>query len=230
MPPAIALVDPVVPALNAHRDEFASVDRIPVGGVSFQVIPWLLLLGGVVSIGVGVAGVVRPSRLTALAVAGVGGASVVIALACGLPGRFHDVHEIMPVGRAALSQRAADTATRTIQVVGAMVDEVEGPMLTDVAGRLGVSREALDAQVARSYPDVAAGLREWPRIERSGADLARRQEATVADLAEGDGLPFRTLPWLVIVPAALLTLIASAATVRSSPRAARYPAARAASA
>ncbi|HEX4627068.1 MAG TPA: hypothetical protein VH231_21675 [Solirubrobacteraceae bacterium] len=69
------------------------------------------------------------------------------------------------------------------------------------------------AQLDRNYPAIARGLARWPAIRPGAADLAARQRATVAAFRTGDGLPFRTLPWLIIAPAALLALLALAVLV-----------------
>jgi hypothetical protein len=130
-------------------------------------------------------------------------------------GSRHGDHAEGPLSlRVALSPKAAETATQTVAVVDATVKEVEGKMVPALAARLGTTPAAVNAEIAKQFPDVATGLAQWPRIRPGAADLAARQRATVTAFAAGDGAPFRTLPWLVIGPALVVALMCGTALVR----------------
>jgi hypothetical protein len=55
---------------------------------------------------------------------------------------------------------------------------------------------------------VVRGLRDWPGLREGAVTLAANQEATVDDLSRLDGTPFRGLTWFVVVPGAVLALLA----------------------
>ena len=99
-------------------------------------------------------------------------------------------------------------------VLNAVVPEVKDKLVPALAVRLNQSPAQVQALIAQRYPAVATGLAEWPSIAPSAAVLAAHQRANVKSFAEGDGAPFRTLPWLVIGPALLVALLCGIALVR----------------
>ncbi len=216
VPGAIALVDPVIPRLErvGHSGDFDKVDDIPGLGLPTTVLPWLLLGIGGFAIVMGIVAL-RAGARWPLAAAGTVGAAVVIgALALQFPAKFNAAHRIVPVGRVALSRRAADTATQTVAGLNAVVPEVRTRLVPALAAKLGRSPAQVQALIAQRYPAVATGLAEWSSIAPSAAVLAARQRANVKPFAEGDGAPFRTLPWLVIGPALLVAMLCGIALVR----------------
>jgi hypothetical protein len=215
LPGAVALVDPVIPQLNriSASGDFARVDALPGLGLPVNSLPWIVLGLGVLVSGVAVVALASGSRATLAAVLVVCAAIVAGAFAFSLPAKFGATSRVVAIGRVALSQRAADTATSTVATVDAMVREVRTRLVPALAARLGVAPSAVVARIATAYPAVARGLARWPSIRPGAADLAARQRATVAAFRTGDGLPFRTLPWLIIALAALLALLALAVLV-----------------
>lgn len=220
LPAAVGLVDPVIPQLDrvSASGDFDSVDGLPGLGLPIDSLPWILLGLGVLVTGVGVVALRTGGRVATLAGAGVCAAIVVGAFAFSLPSKFRATDRIDPVGRVALSQRAADTATSTVATVDAMVPEVQTRMIPLLATRLGTTPNELSTQLAADYPAVGKGLATWPQIKPGAADLASRQRASVGDFAAGDGAPFRTLPWLIIVPSLLCALLGGAAVLKRPAR------------
>jgi hypothetical protein len=211
VPPAVALVDPVIPRLKAAEHDFSEIDAIPGLGLPVTVLPWLLLGLGATFVGAG-AVALRSGSAGAIAVTlGLGAAVVVGAFAFHLPAKFRATDRILPVARVSLSQKAADTATHTVNLVDRLVPEVEQKLVPALAEGLHTTPAAVGQLVAQRYPAVARGLKEWPSISPSAAQLAAAQRATVDDLRRGDGAPFETLPWLAIGPAALAALAAGTA-------------------
>ena len=222
VPGAIALVDPVIPRLAGVREDFRKVDRIPGLGMPITVLPWLLLGVGIALAGVGAAGLAGRGWALA-AIAGLGLAMVAVPLALGLPGKLGAGPHVVDVGKASLSQRAADTATRTVQDLDAMVPEVQYSLIPYLAARDGVTPLRETRTLAARFPAVVRGLRDWPAIREGAAALAASQEATVGDLDRLDGTPFRALTWLVVVPGALLALLAGLALAPRRRRRANAP-------
>jgi hypothetical protein len=218
LPGAVQLVDPVIPQLRQVADsgDFHKVDSIPGLGLPIDSVPWLLYALGAGALGLGLLALRGGGRLWIGAGLTLTAATVVAAFALQLPAKFQATSRVVPVARVAVSRLAADTATRTVAVVNAMVPQVEQQMVPAVAARLHESPAALVSYIDTHYPQVARGLARWPQIEPGAAELAARQEASVKRFAEGDGAPFSTLPWLLIVPAALAAVLCGVAL---SPRA-----------
>jgi hypothetical protein len=215
LPGAVKLVDPVIPRLEhiQRSGDFHRADSIPGLGLPTRSVPWILIALGGAAIAVGAFAFLGPGRLALTGCLALSTAVLVAAFALNLPAKFRSTDRIVSVGRVALSQRAADTATNTVKVVNAMVPEVEKKVIPALASQLHVTPSALTQQLGARFPQVARGLRRWPQIQPGAADLAARQEASVRRFAEGDGIPFRTLPWLLIAPAAVAALLAAVTLV-----------------
>jgi hypothetical protein len=207
IPPALAFVGPVIPKIEAIGSDFQSVDDIPGLGLPVASVSWLVLLLGAGVVIVGAAAVVRPSRLTVAGVATAGLLMVVVPLALNLPGKFAAGARTVTVGRVALSQHAATAAQATTVVIDNLVHEVKHSMIPALATRLGESPAAFSTALAARYPAVGRGLAHWDQIRPGGYALAAAQQDSVQPFRDLDGLPFRTLPWLVIAPGALLALL-----------------------
>lgn len=209
----------MVPELERVQSsgDFRKVDTIPGLRLSLKIVPWLLIALGLAGVGIGVAGLVRRSRWTVWAGFGLGAATVIAAFALNLPAKFQAAQRTVAVGRVALSQKAADTATQRVTVVDAMVKEVDTSLVPALAKHFGVSPAKLVASIGAKYPGITKGLTDWSRIKPGAAALAAAQRANVRDLKRGDGVPFRTLPWLLIGSALILTLITGVALTRREP-------------
>ena len=70
--------------------------------------------------------------------------------------------------------------------------------------------------VASSFPAVAAGLRQWPSIRPGAYQLAANSGQSVADNQQMNNTPFKALPWLIIVPGAVLALLSALALIGGS--------------
>jgi hypothetical protein len=212
IPAAAAFVGPVIPQLVGAHDEFVSVDSLPGLGLPITAIPWLLIGLGAVLLVVGALMFARPARgvlpLAAVLVLGLG--MVVVPFAFSLPGKADDASNIAAVGRVALSEQAATKALAATKVIDATVTQTRDTMLPAMAHSLRLPLARLDAILRHDFPAVPRGLREWESI-RPGADhLTQIQGASVTDNRRMNDTPFHALPWIIIVPGALLALLATA--------------------
>jgi multisubunit Na+/H+ antiporter MnhB subunit len=215
VPPAIALVDPVIPKLKASHADFQQVDRIPGLELPIQAVPWMLVIVAVLLVGGGIAGLLfTGSLLPAVAIGIVALAMIAVPLALNLPSKAAAADRIVKVGDASLSRKAADTATATVALLDKLVPEVQTKVVPALADRLHTTPEKLGATIADNYPGVAKGLADWPKISPTAAQLATDQRASVHEAAAMDGLPFKALPWFVIAPGILLALLAGVALQR----------------
>lgn len=207
VPPAIALVDPVIPRLQASRKDFERVDHIPGLGLPITAVPWMMVIAGGLLVLAGLLGLARPGPLAMVAVLLIALGMVVLPFALSLTDKAAAADRIVKVGDASLSRQAADTATATVALLDRLVPEVQTKVIPALAARLHSTPDQLAADIARDYPGVAKGLRDWPKISPSAAQLAANQRASVREAAAMDGLPFKALPWFVIGPGiALLAL------------------------
>jgi hypothetical protein len=215
IPAAAAFVGPVIPQLVAAHDEFVSVDSLPALGLPITAIPWLLIGLGAVLLVIGaltlaraIGGVLLPAAALVL---GLG--MVIIPFAFSLPSKADDASNIAALGRVALSEQAATKALAATKVIDATVTQTRNTMLPAVARSLQLPMARFDAILQRDFPAVGRGLRRWDSIRPGAYHLTQIQGASVTDNRKMNDTPFRALPWLIIVPGALLAVLAGAALV-----------------
>ena len=214
-PPAIALVDPVIPRLKASHGDFQKVDAIPGLGLPIQAVPWMLVIVAVLLIGGGIATFLAPrSLLPTVAIGIVALGMIAVPFALSLTSKAAAADRIVKVGDVSLSRKAADTATATVQLLDRLVPEVQNQVVPALAKQLHTTPEKLGQTIATSYPGIAKGLADWPKISPTAAQLAANQRASVHEAAAMDGLPFKALPWFVIAPGILLAALAGVALLR----------------
>jgi hypothetical protein len=221
IPEYLQFVGPTVDALDAKRPEFANADKLPLLGLPVSASPWLFVALGVLLVGSGAVALRWRSRWAVGAIAAVGVAAVALPLAFGIPGKARDARAIGDVARGGLSQAGADKAKEIVVVLDAMVAQVKGRLVPDLARREHVPPAQVQAQIARDFPATATFLSRWESISAgpTGAKLAATQNAVVDDFAAADKTPVLELPWLVIGSGALVALIAGLALVpRLAPR------------
>src|SRR5256885_14881973 len=98
--------------------------------------------------------------------------------------------------------------------VHAALDEQRQRFFPDVARALGVSTDALLADVTQQFPDAAKGLREIDGIlTRIDADV-RFREQNVDEFATVKDLPMRAAAWLFLAASAAVLAIAGVTLLR----------------
>jgi hypothetical protein len=177
----------------------------------------MMVIAGGLLVGVGLLGLARPGPLPLVAVLLIALGMVAVPFALSLPGKAAAADRIVKVGDASLSRQAADTATATVALLDRLVPEVQTKVIPALSARLHSTPDQLAADIARDYPGVARGLRDWPKIAPSAAHLAADQRASVHEAAAMDDLPFKALPWFVIGPGIALALL-SAGALRATRR------------
>jgi hypothetical protein len=206
IPAAVSLVAPVNKQLVAVHGDFEAVSSLPgIFGLPLESIPWLLLGLGVALAALGVVALLRPGIWTSAAIGLVGLAMVVAAVALSLPQKADAAVHVNKVGKVALSPVAAKAAIDTTRTIDALVN--------DVSASYGAQ--------AKSYPAVERGLESWPSIRPGAFALAAAQQASLRDRDKLDNIPFRTFPWLIIVPGILLAALGALVVLRQAPRGAK---------
>jgi hypothetical protein len=211
VPPAATTVfAPVVAQLQKTAGKFNAVTHIPGLGLPIAGGAWLLVIAGVALALAGLLGMIRPGPVPTLAVLTLALAMVVGTLALSLPAKTSDAKDVLKIGRVALSPAAAKAAHQTQLAVDGMINEFRGNMIPDLAHRLHTSPAALEARIARDFPGIATGLREWPAVAPAAYGLIAIQAASIDDFKKVDGIGYSGLYWLGLGPGIALLLLAAA--------------------
>ena len=215
IPSYLQFVGPNIDALDAKRPEFEDADDLPLLGLPISATPWLFVALGALLVATGAAALISRRRWATAAILAVGLAAVAAPLAFGIPDKADDARTVGDIARGGLSQPGADKAGEIVVVLDAMVAQIKGQLVPDLARRLDVTPAQLQANLGRNFPATTRFLSRWESISAgpTGASLAAKQDAVVDDFAAADQTPVLELPWLVIIPGAVVALLAGLALV-----------------
>ncbi len=212
IPPAAKnVVGPVVAQAAKLQPKYDRVTHIPGLGLPIAAAAWMLVLAGLLLIGVGGAGLLRPRIGIAAAIAALGAGMIVVPLALNLPAKASDSGPVLKLGRVAVSQQAATAAHTTALAVDDMVSTMRFGMIPGIAARAHTTRAALDGAIAHQAPGMAKGLREWPSLAATAYSLTQLQQLSVDDFKKVDGIGYSGLEWVAIGPGIALLLLGGAA-------------------
>ncbi len=115
-------------------------------------------------------------------------------------------------------------------------------LLPGLAGQMGMTPEQLQAFLGQSAPGVAAGMQSFPAMGQDFQavvgmmqkdvdivqnmpkylqhydDLVARMDGNVGNFEKANGLPMRLMPWMFIVPGAIIALLAAVQLIAACPR------------
>jgi hypothetical protein len=207
IPPAVKFVAPTIPLISGSHDDFETAKTLPAFGLPPRSAPWALVgIGAALALLGGVA-LWRPSRLTTAALAAAGVALIAVPLALSIPHKANAGTHLGDVGRITLSDEAHTTALRTMRESDALVTEVDTSLIPALAARAHVTPAAETAAIAHSYPAVARVLADWPGLRHRGFALVQIMGESTRDYKRVDAVPVGVLPWLLIGPGIVLTLL-----------------------
>ncbi len=215
-PGTLEFVKPVVDMLEADQQRFRDADAIPTKNMPLTVAPWVCLGLAGACLGLGVV-LWRSNRAWAVIALGlVGGAMIVGPLAVDFPHKVASGDELARAARIGLTPKVATTAMNTTFLIDSTVSEFESDLIPTVAQRLGETPAQFRAEVFEKYPTFGKFVADWKStISLASHTLATNQVASTDEFHNADGLPFRAVPWLFIVPGIALVVSAAAALVLS---------------
>jgi hypothetical protein len=204
--------------LERHQHDFAEADAIPVPWLPMRVGPWFGTGVGVLLVGLGLWGLVRPGG-AALIAAGVLGALMVVApLATRYPQKAEGAHDLL----ATLNVTPAIAAhTRDVlEDAKGAADEMEQRVYPDVAAALHVTPQELDATIAQRYPAVAGLRTDLQSIFQRFEHRVQIRERGVSVIPEAKKFPLQSALWWAVVPGAIVAIACAAALLAGRSRSA----------
>jgi hypothetical protein len=201
-PGVVALVDPVLGKMEAARGDYHRADQIPTGFLPLSSAPWLFLGIGVALVALGTFALARPGvRVTALlALAGL--ALVAAPLVIGIPGKVDAAVRVTKLGAVGLAPETGQKAVGATALFDGMAD--------DVTDKLAPAVDDFRTE----FPALATFTSNWQGgISAQSHALSDSQVALAPTFANANRIPLRPIPWLFILPGALLALVGCMATV-----------------
>jgi len=203
-PGVVALVGPVIVQMQAARADYHRADQIPTGFLGMTSAPWLFLGFAGLLIGVGIWGLARPSMVWNVAVVGLGLALIVAPLAIGIPGKIDAAVRVTRLGKIGLAPATGQKAVGATALFDGMARDVS----TKLEPGLASSSSFGASTFASDFPALASFTAKWESsLSAQSHALSDSQVALAPTFANADKIPLRPIPWLFILPGALLALL-----------------------
>ena len=216
-PAVVALVEPVIGKMVAARPDYARAADIPTSWLPLGSAPWLFLGIGTVLVGVGAFALVRPSRLSVLAVLVVGLGVAIAPVVVGIPGKVDAAVRVTALGRVGLAPSTGQKAVGATKLFDGMVADVQHVLKPAM-------QRADAADFAVTFPTLARFADEWQRSTSAKSHrLSDSQVSLASTFTNADQIPLEPIPWMFILPGIALVLLAGIALV-AAPRGAVAPA------
>ena len=205
-PAVVTLVEPVIGQMEAERSDYHQADQIPTGFLGLTIAPWLFVGIGGLLFALGLSGLWRPRAGVTGAIAALGLALVIAPLVLGIPGKVGAARRVTKLGRVGLAPATAQKAVGATALFDGMARDVTTklePALAASAGRADT--------FGSDFPALASFTAGWQTtISAQSHLLSDSQVALGPTFANADKIPLQPVPWLFILPGALLALLAGA--------------------
>jgi hypothetical protein len=209
VPQTVAYLNPATQRVLAQQHNFAQADDFPAPGVPVTLGPWALLLLGialavvglVMLFGDGLAGSLLPIAAVFL----VGLALVVGPLVLGWFGKTDSADQVAQAARAPFSVAVSNATVNDTFSFNAAFIEMRKAMFPAVAQKLDMTGPEFDGYLHTNFPALMKFLDKWDSSISEGARaLSLSQVQYMDEFHDADATPYKALPWLFMLPGAVL--------------------------
>ncbi len=163
--------------LDAVKAKFQAVYDIPTPSLPLTVVPYMLLIAGLLSIGLGVAALRTGSRGLLWGLLALGIAMALGPVALGGIGNVSDAEDVKDFAQNGLTQRAADAAQGASATLDSLVAETESETLPLIAESSGQTPAEVEASMAADYPRRRFMYDKTPHLPGEPGALSLGQQA-----------------------------------------------------
>ena len=193
--------------LQSQLSNFQEASTIPVKGVPMTVLPYGFALVGVLALGLGVLMLIRPGRGPALGALALGVVVIVASLALSFPHKAVSADHMITGLKPVMTTQSVDGMGQSLQVVSAMINQMEGQMLPYVATQLHMAPTVFGAFLQTQFPAVGTALQHMPTTLATFAAIHDRLAANISNYSQAAQIPSMTfLIWLFIGVGAIALL------------------------
>jgi hypothetical protein len=209
VPQTVKYLNPATRAVLAQQANYAKADEFPVAGVPVTVGPWAILALGLALAVVGfvilLSERLADSLLPIGAVFLVGLGLVVGPLVLGWIDKTDAANHVARAARAPFSVAVSDATVNDTFNFNAAFIEMRQAMFPAIAQKLGMSGPEFNRFAHTTYPALLKFLDKWDASIYQGARaLSLSQVEYMDEFHNADATPYTALPWLFMVPGALL--------------------------
>jgi Zn-dependent protease with chaperone function len=161
IPEVATTFDGLLTTLETQQPLFESADAIPTQDLPATTVPWMMLIAGLLSLGVGILLWFSAKTGAVLAIV-LGAALIVVPLVLSLPQKAADADQLNENLKPVYTQQLVDQAGTALATMGAMGEEMQSTMIPALAEQLGMTPEELQTFLGDNFPAVAGALQNLP--------------------------------------------------------------------
>lgn len=183
--------------LQSQLTNFHEASTIPVKGVPMTVLPYGFALVGILAIVLGVLMLLRPKRWPAIGAMVLGLAVIVSSLVLSFPHKAVSADHMITGLKPVMTTQSVTGMGQSLQVVGAMITQMEGQMFPYVATQLHMVPSAFNSFMQSQFPAVGTALTHMPETSATFAGIQKKLADNVPNYAAAAQIPSMTfLIWL----------------------------------
>ena len=158
-------------------------------------------------------------RLLPAVVALIGVFLFAFPLAINLFGKTSSTRDLMDAMRPQMSDTALAQNSTDLATVSAMATQLQTQMLPALATQLHMTQDQLNAFLGQNLPATAQGMSALPATMDNMTSMASLMKAQQANYQQADRIPLTsvpptTMPWLFMIPGAVLAFAGGLALLR----------------
>jgi hypothetical protein len=194
----------VLTILNNERSNFAQADSIPTASIAPTVIPWVLVVVGLVVMGCAV--FARRWWRAGLAVV-IGAVMIATPLALSLPGKASAADTMNVQMRPVFTAQTVASAKQSLATMDAMGAEMQTTMLPALGQMLGMQTAQFEAYLAGNFPALGAALSTLPASMTQFTTLVTAFDRSLTDYDDINSTQFTPIVWTILATGGFLLLV-----------------------
>jgi hypothetical protein len=204
VPTVAAQFKQVLTALTDEQANFNQADSIPTASIPPTVIPWVLVVIGVLLVACGV----FTRRWWRVGVAVVIGALMVATpLALSLPGKATAADSMNTQLSPLFTAKTVASAEQSLSTMEAMSTQLTGQMLPALAQMLNMQPARLNTYLATNFPALASGLSALPQSMAQFKALVTAFGNSLTDYNDIKSTQFTPIVWTMVATGGFVLLV-----------------------
>jgi hypothetical protein len=215
LPKSVPYFDSLVARLAEHRTDFEQADAIPTSYLPVKVVPWLMIVPGLLVLVISGLALIKGgtwAKLAPVVSVAVGVIVVAVLVTASIAPKTSALQRFTVAFRPVFTEQGARTTVAYLDATTKMARSFQNDAVPAIAGRLGVSQAQMAATLRRDYPAVATGVPKLTgQILPRFTTIAAKIEPNIDNEKQTDAIPLsqwsaRMTFWLFVVVAVGLLL------------------------
>ena len=196
----------VVGLLQMEQERFESADAIPTDDLPATTMPWIILAIALATIVVG-AVMVMKGRLGSILAIVLGVLVIASSLALSFLPKSADADKMNEGLKPVYTAELVAGAQQSLQIVGAMGEEMQTKMLPAVGQQLGMDEAQVGAFLGENFPATAGAIQELPATLGRFTTMVSAFDGQLDNYGEIKTTALNPIAWIVLLGGIMTVLL-----------------------